>query len=297
MKLRLLALLSAFALCALGAIPASAASQGRGYLALGDSVAFGYDPLIAHSALALHPNNFVGYPEIVASTLGTEDVNASCPGETSAGLISRTPANDFLCLNYLAVPLPLHVDYRTSQLDFALSYLTAHPDTKLVTMNIGANDVFKLQAACGGSSTACFLNGLASVLAAIDANIRFIYGEIRNVAHYHHALVTLTYYALSYDAATAAGTQALNKPIIDATLAFGGIVASGFDAFKGPAVAAGGSSCAAGLLLPAFPPGTSGCDVHPTHLGRDLLAAAIVGAIANSCPAHDVEGCLDRNQD
>ncbi len=117
------------------------------------------------------------------------------------------------------------------------------------------------------------------MFAGIEANLRFIYGQIRNVAHYHHALVTLTYYSLSYDAATAAGTEALNAPIIAATLAFGGKVASGFDAFKAPALAAGGSSCAAGLLIVLSP---GNCDVHPTPKGRDLLAGAVLKALAQN---------------
>src|SRR5450759_2274728 len=138
-------------------------------------------------------------------------------------------------------------------------------------MDIGANDVFK-----AGCTTLAYLSG---VLAGIEANLRFIYGQIRNVAHYQHALVTLTYYSLSYDPATAASTESANAPIIAATLAFGGKVASGFDAFRGPALAAGGSSCAASLLI-VLSPGV--CDVHPTPKGRDLLAKAVVNAIAHS---------------
>jgi hypothetical protein len=136
-------------------------------------------------------------------------------------------------------------------------------------MDIGANDIFK--SGCAGA--AC-----GPVLAAIEANLRYIYGQIRNVAHYHHALVTLTYYSLSYDPLSAAATESLNAPIIAATDAFGGTVASGFDAFKGPALAAGGSSCAAGLLIVLSP---GHCDVHPTPLGRDLLAQAVVNAVTN----------------
>lgn len=267
MRVRLLALLAAVALFLLGAAPASASLADHTYLALGDSVAFGYSPLLVAGGFAGDPNVFVGYPEIAAKTLGMQDVNASCPGETSGGFISLTNGADYKCLQYRHF-FPLHVGYTTSQLDFVIAYLTTHHDVRLITMDIGANDVFK--AGCTGA--AC-----APVLAGIEANLRFIYGQIRNVAHYHHALVTLTYYSLSYDPATAAATQALNAPIVAATEAFGGTVASGFDAFQGPALAAGGSSCAAGLLI-VLAPGV--CDVHPTPLGRDLLAKAVVDAAA-----------------
>jgi hypothetical protein len=40
-----------------------------------------------------------------------------------------------------------------------------------------------------------------------------------------------------------------------------------------------GVSCAAGLLI-VLSPGV--CDVHPTPKGRDLLAKAVVNAIAHS---------------
>ncbi|HXN02048.1 MAG TPA: SGNH/GDSL hydrolase family protein [Candidatus Dormibacteraeota bacterium] len=273
MRVRLLALLSTAFLLLLGAVPAQADGQGGNhqdggtYLALGDSVAFGYSPLLVNAGLAGNPNVFVGYPEIAAKSLDMKDVNASCPGETTGGFISLTNGADYKCLGYRHF-FPLHVGYTTSQLDYAIAYLKAHHDVRLITMDIGANDVFK----AGCTTNAC----IGAVLAGIEANLRIIYGEIRNVAHYHGTLVTVTYYSLSYDAVSAAGTQSLNAPIIAATHAFGGKVASGFDAFKGPALAAGGSSCAAGLLIP-LPDGT--CDVHPTPLGRDLLAEAVENAV------------------
>src|SRR5207237_3756173 len=92
-------------------------------------------------------------------------------------------------------------------------------------------------------------------------------------------LVTLSYYSLAYDPASAASVQQLNQPIIAATEAFGGIVASGFDAFRPAALAAGGSSCAAGLLI-VLSPGV--CDVHPSPAGRDLLATAVTTAVTNA---------------
>jgi hypothetical protein len=278
---RLIALLSAAALFVLAALPASAA-DGRGedqagYLALGDSVAFGYSPLLVNAGLAGNPAVFVGYPDIVAKSLELHLVNASCPGETTGGFLSITNGQDYACLGYrFHFGFPLHVSYPGAQLDFAIQYLSTHDNVRLVTMDLGANDVFKLQTICGGVATACFASGLPAVLAGIDANIRIIYNAIRNVAHYRHKLVTLTYYSLAYDPTTAAGTMQLNTPIIDASEPFHAKIASGFDAFQGPALSAGGSSCAAGLLI-VLAPGV--CDIHPTLLGRDLLAGAVVSAV------------------
>lgn len=295
MRVRLFSLFSAAALFLLAAIPAGATTDSHDYLALGDSVAFGYSPILVAEGKAGDPNVFVGYPDSAAKTLVMNLTNASCPGETSGGMIARTEAQDFKCLPYVAA-FPLHTAYSGSQLDFAVHYLQTHPTTRLVTIDIGANDVFKLEAACGGQATLCFANGLPAVLEGIDTNLRVIYNAIRNVAHYHHALVALTYYSLAYDETTAAGTEALDAPIIDATEAFGGIVASGFDAFKADALATPDlSSCEAGLLI-VLQASPLACDVHPTPKGRDLLAGAIVAAVAASCPAHSFNGCLDRNQ-
>ena len=80
--------------------PAPPASPGpehqrTGYLALGDSIAFGYRPGdVTAAAQYLNPASFTGYPEDVAKTLGLNAANASCPGETSASLINpNAPSN------------------------------------------------------------------------------------------------------------------------------------------------------------------------------------------------------------
>jgi hypothetical protein len=71
----LVALLLALTLMLLAAAPAAAESEDHKgpLLALGDSVAFGYNPLLSFA----NANNFVGYPEIVARRLELKDVNSS----------------------------------------------------------------------------------------------------------------------------------------------------------------------------------------------------------------------------
>lgn len=288
MKVRLLAVLSAAALFGLTAIPASASSQGHGYLALGDSVPFGFDPL----ADATNANNFTGYPEIVAQRLNIEDVNATCPGEATGGFLSLT-GTDNVCRPYRFF-FPLHVSYKTSQIDFALAYLRANPRTRLVTLTLGANDAFRFQKDCAAGPTVgtCPL-GLAGVFSVMRANLNTILGAIRGTG-YSGLIVAVTYYSLSYsDPASVGGTLALNAQMIAAAHANGALVASGFNAFAPVAATAGGDSCAAGLLIRLS---STTCDVHPTPLGRDLLAAAVINTIASSCPAHSATGCLDRNR-
>ena len=77
------------------ALPASASNEGRGYLALGDSVPFGFNPLLNAS----NGSNFIGYPEIVAKLLNIEGVNAACPREATGGFLSLT-GTDYLCRTY-----------------------------------------------------------------------------------------------------------------------------------------------------------------------------------------------------
>ena len=265
------------------AAPVSGPASNGTYLALGDSVAFGYVPPQAVPA----PNyrsahSFVGYPEDVAKALRLGAWNASCPGETTASmLVPGAPSNG--CENspdgspgYRTL-YPLHVQYRGTQMQYALRYLAVHRHTKLVTIDIGANDVFLCQETTTDQCTSTA--ELQAVLNEIQTNLTAIYTQLRDVAHYHGLLVALTYYSLSYAPGQVAGTELLDSVIASVTGKFGGKVADGFTAFEGPSLAAGGSPCAAGLLI-KLPDGT--CNIHPSPAGHLLLAQAIedvVGAL------------------
>lgn len=290
MRVRLLALLSAAALFGLAAMPASASSEGHGYLALGDSVAFGYSPLVDPRNAA----NFTGYPEIVAQKLNIEDVNVSCPGEATGGFIDPQGL-DNSCRSYRAA-VPLHVKYTGTQLAFAISYLKANPRTRLVTINLDANDLFRLTS--GASSdfwppSTCYTPDLVLYFQTCAVqNLQTIFAALRGTG-YNGLIVAMTYYSLDYSIPLDLFTSSLlNTAMTTAAGGFDVLVASGFDAWQPVATAFGGSSCAAGLLIPV----TGGCNIHPSPKGRDLLAAAIVDTIANSCPAHSPIGCLDRNE-
>jgi lysophospholipase L1-like esterase len=256
---------------------AAASARPQAYLALGNSVAFGYSPLIDPS----NASNFTGYPDTVAAALKENLTNASCPGETSSHFVDLS-ASDNGCGQWRA-NFPLHVTYSTSQLAFADTFLQSHPKTLVVTIDIGANDVFVLERECGGSSTPaeinCILAGLPGVLATLSANLDLIYGHIRNLDGYHHQLVALTYYSLNYSDPVFTGViSQVNQVVANRTLAWGGIVADGFGAFETASGAFGGDTCAAGLrIVVSSSPLT--CDIHPSPAGRDLLAQAIENAL------------------
>jgi lysophospholipase L1-like esterase len=274
---RVLVVLAALALSLVTSVPAFAEEDDTSYyLALGDSVAFGYTPgAVTPTATYLNAANFVGYPEMVARALEVKDVNASCPGEATGGFISKLSSNDNGCLTFYRLHFPLHVAYTSSQLDFAVAFLNAHRDsTKLVTIDLGANDFFQLRTLCGTDQT-CLANGLPAVLFTMQVNLGQIFAALRATG-YEGKIVALTYYAVVYDAAGIVLTGLLNQPMINAAQPFNVRIASGFDAFQPFAKAHGGSSCAAGLLIAL---GGGVCDVHPTPFGHAVLAAAVIHAL------------------
>jgi lysophospholipase L1-like esterase len=286
---KLFALLSASVLFVLAAAPASASEQSGhnddrgGYLALGDSVPFGFDP----RADASDADNFIGYPEIVAKRLNIGHANASCPGEATGGFLSLA-GTDNVCRPYrFYLHNPLHVSYSGTQVDYATTYLRSHPNTRLVTLTLGANDIFRYQKDCT-PKPACLTDAgrIGGVLAVMYANLNTIFAAI-HATGYSGLIVAVTYYALDYS--STAGTVGLNTPMVSAAAANGALVASGLEAWA--ATANGGSSCTAGLLI-YYPTASGPCDVHPTPLGRDLLAAKVISTIAGSCPAHNAKRCL-----
>src|SRR5450631_1288732 len=72
------------------AAPVFAASNTR-YLALGDSISFGYHPPQPPPPLPIQ--SYVGYPEVLDPLLPRQEVNASCPGQSSASFLDPTTAS------------------------------------------------------------------------------------------------------------------------------------------------------------------------------------------------------------
>jgi lysophospholipase L1-like esterase len=263
-------------------LPAQAADENHNslYLATGDSVPFGYNPLLLGSPASA----FVGYPDVVAKSLELGLTNSSCPGEASGGYIVLGGADNG-CQTYRAAGLPLHVSYSTSQLDFVVSFLGSHRQTGLVTITIGANDLFLLEDLCrpitAPTFVLCVEAGLPALLVTLGDNLDKIYGKIRSV--YHRDLVALTYYALNYKDKVGVGIiSSINAVIAAHTRAFHGKVASGFNAFKKASAHFAGNTCAAGLriVLPA-PVNGDPCDVHPTAKGHNVLALAVLQALGH----------------
>jgi lysophospholipase L1-like esterase len=264
---------------ALAAGPASPVTAGSRYLALGDSVTFGYE----ESTVVPAPNynnaaSFPGYPEQLGAELHLNVANASCPGETSSSLVDASAQSNG-CENspsktgasYRKLH-PLHVSYKGSQLAYALSYLKSHGNVRLVSLMIGANDYFVCQATttdqCASSAEQ------KAVLAKVSANVRKILSAIRNKAHYRGQLAIVNYYSLDYSvAATNALSALLNTTMDTAAKPFHVVVADGLGELKAAALHSGGHTCAAGLLTQLGTPGK--CGIHPSYAGQALLAQAL----------------------
>lgn len=280
----------AASVCAtLVAPPASATTSvkpavpGSRYLALGDSIAFGYrEASNLPTPDYTNPAGFRGYAENVAAALGLRLTNAACPGETSMSFIKKSaPSNG--CENHYVAGVgqvdggyrtlyPLHTSYVRSQLGFAKHFLTNHPHTRLVTMTLGANDAFLCQAS---TSDGC-LSEILPLVQTIRANLTKILAGIRGTG-YAGQIVLLNYYSLDYtDAFLTAEVQLLNSALTQAAAAYGARIASGFDAFKAAAEQAGGDVCTAQLVT-ALTGG--GCGVHPSVAGAAVLAQAVAAKV------------------
>lgn len=274
------AVMIAVVLAGVGAQPVAAdegrhGSNQRQYLALGDSLPFGFNPLLVPPYSTVPPvaADFVGYPELAAPPLKLALTNASCPGQTSAGFISLT-ALDNGCNAAKAAGLPLHTAYTGTQLDFAVSFLRSNPHTRLVTLSLGANDLFL----CGHpTATGCASQDeFAGALALYEKNLTKILKKIRKV--YDGKLVAVTYYSVNYnDPQITSSIAALNDVETRVIRDFHGTTADGFAAFAAVAAAGfGGNTCAAGLLI-KYPDDT--CDFHPSPAGAKVLADTLVAAV------------------
>ncbi len=251
-------------------------NSSNNYLALGDSVTFGYIENVGYEYY--YPQNFVSFADYDSLGFGLNLANASCPGETTGSFLSAT-APDNGCREYRAA-FPLHVVYaslHSTQYAYATGYLRLNPQTQLVTIMLGANDLLLLEQQCDGNPQ-CIEAGLPQVYATAEANMTQTLAGLRATG-YGGAIVIVNYYSPDYtnqlDTQAIAG---LNQAISAPAQQFGASVADVFTAFQNAASNqfAMGNTCVAGLLVAANPqtsPPT--CDIHASQLGHKLIASVI----------------------
>ena len=257
--------------CSLSAQGAS----GPRYLALGDSVTFGF---ITQAGFEyVNADNFIGFPTYAGQSAKLNVVNAACPGETTGSFLSSAAPDDG-CREFRTLGGQLHVPYNSTQLAFALGFLKMHPSTSLITVGLGANDVFLLEAACLNDPT-CIETELPAVLADVTTNVETIISDLRGTG-FTGTIIVVNYYSVDYsDAAGTAITAALNEALKTAADQSGVVLADVFTAFQAATVPAGGKTCTAGLLN-ASPSSEFTCDVHPSQSGQMLIGKVVAKTFA-----------------
>jgi lysophospholipase L1-like esterase len=255
----LLAVLAA----ALVAVPVARADRGQRhnppksvYLALGDSLAFGFQQAKFNANLPTEdPAVYdTGYVDGFAKDLTSIDpriqtVNLGCPGETTDSLLglARCPYHP---------PFALHSSYSGSQLDAALAVLRAHPgQVSPVTIDIGANDLL------GGAS-----------LAHVQANVSIILDKLRDAAPYTEIIV-LGYYnplIVSTPGSDVVVAQ-LNSLLAQTAAQFRARFADPLPVFN-PAVNEIPTICALTLIC------TPLHDIHASDIGYEQLADLVFAA-------------------
>ena len=257
-----------FVLVAMTTSLSAQGASGPKYLALGDSVTFGFIDQAGFEYV--NAANFIGFPTYAGGRLKMDAANAACPGETTASFLSSAgPDNG--CRQFRLAGAQLHVPYASTQLDFALAFLKSHPQTRLITIGLGADDVLLLSAACSGAPT-CIQAGLATVA----ANMETILTDLRATG-FTGIIIVVNYYSTDYSDLTQTGIiAALNQALTAAAGQSGAVIADVFSAFQSATGPVGGKTCNAGLLNGTFSPTNQfTCDIHPSQSGQMLIGKVV----------------------
>ena len=271
-----------WAISAAGAVAATITAttpvtRGSEYLALGDSVTFGYQepttvPAPDYQAQASLP----GFPEHLGSELHISVTNLACPGETSGSLISvRALSNG--CENTYRKLYPLHTKYSGAQLSYAVSFLRRHPRVRLVSLMIGANDIFLCEK---NTPSHCLSpSDQNKTISMVARNVKAILSTIRSQGRYKGQIAIVTYYSTDFTSALITGViKKLNSAVVTVAKPYKIEVADGFDQFRLASIKYANQPCLAGLIT-QLKSTVGDCGVHPTYAGSALLAEAVLSAI------------------
>jgi len=278
MKRVVLAILVMIAFVAVPSATAGAATSTTYYLSLGDSLAASFQPNgdLAHGyAEQLHGALAEDDPKLELKKLG-------CGGESTVSMRfgSQVPTVVLSC----GAPR----DYKElfpkgTQLAEAVSFLEAHKEkVALVTIDLGANDVYRLDS--DGSVVSCLFEaaGCDAEGARLARNLAAILAELRAAAGPEVPIVGMTYYSVYAPICVSAPWlaficsrgDALNALIADTYAAAGVPVADVAGAFENDVLPnAAVNVCAWTWFC------TIG-DVHPNTAGYHVIARAFLGALS-----------------
>jgi lysophospholipase L1-like esterase len=278
------------ALIVLLAAPPSGARADRGgrhggpvrtYLALGDSLAFGYQQAKFNE---LFPNEnpaafATGYVDDLAAAFQRFDprlqvVNDGCPGETTDSFISGP------CQYQLSFPLhhPYAAGPSSSQLTDALSYLHSHRNhVSPITIDIGANDALGVAEHTCAFAPVCIAEHAPALIEHISANLTLILSDLRAAAP-HAKIVVLGLYDPFGEKVP--GSDHLTAIINEAMAAVAGTEGARFadplPVFDPPGPSEEETICTLTNMCPEGTINLTGKgDIHPTNQGYRVLAHLI----------------------
>lgn len=275
-----LAMIAVVGVCPAPAVARSPArapvTPGSDYLALGDSVAFGFEDVgTGQSQNPFDVAAIVGYPEMLAGQLHLNVANAACPGESSSSMINPAGQSDGCEDGIQGLPggyrskYPLHVRYSGPQLSYALAYLSAHRNVRLVTVQTGLADLSLCQTMTPDNCAS--LPEIDALDARVQANVRTILSAIR--AQYTGQLVVVSYYSDDYlPSLENTLMENINTVLSGTARSYGAQTANGWGAFDAASADVAGDPCLAGLLDVVVP---GQCGYHPTVAGQAILTDAI----------------------
>jgi lysophospholipase L1-like esterase len=293
------------AVAALGALvlapTAGAANTGNTYLALGDSLAYGYHAAQFKAEFpAINPASFNdGYVDDFGGFLklfhpSLQVTNDGCPGETTETMIKGSGIPGYCAGGPTGTPFPqvwLHHPYAGggSQLADALAILKANPNVSPITLDIGANDVLQFIAhTCGFPATyTCTEAQVAAEFGHIATNVGVILAQLRAAAP-KASIVFVSQYnpyptVLKPEGTGDASVEALNKALKGVAAAFGASFANNLQVFNYsgthggkesgdiPTICAFTAMCPGGVFNPASPE----ADIHPTKAGYGVMAGIV----------------------
>jgi lysophospholipase L1-like esterase len=251
-------------------------AQPQSYLALGDSLAFGYSQAKFNE---LFPNENpaaynTGYVDDFGKVLhlfnpALQIVNDGCPGETTESFILGP------CAYQLS--FPLHHPYvggpSSSQLSDALAYLNGHPgQVSPITLDIGANDALAVIKTTCNLEPVCIAGHAPALFAHITGNLGAILAQLRAAAPHAQIIVLGLYNPFG---STIAGANTLTAQLNEAeskvAAGYGARFADPLALFNPPGKLEAPTIC---LLTNMCTPLV---DIHPTTLGYAVLAGVIAG--------------------
>lgn len=298
-------LLCAAALAAFGTLalaPAAVAkSNGNTYLALGDSLAYGYHQAQFQEELAakgyVEPAKFNdGYVNDFGAALKLfnpklQIINDGCPGETTETMIKGSGDGPEYCAGGpTGTPFPkafLHHSYPGTQLEDAVAI--AKEGVGTITLDIGANDILQfLGHTCGFPATfTCTQGQLEAEIGHVTANVGYILAQLRAAAPKAKIIFVSQYNpyptVLQPEGTGDATVEALNGALKSVAANYGVSFANTARAINFSGTHGGPESgdirtvCAFTAMCPGgvFNPASPSADIHPTKLGYAVMAGVV----------------------